>query len=66
MIDNATLLIGIAFSSASLMVALLIGWLNSRHEGYLVHGAGGIGIVMIAVAIMGRRKRNSSNIRPSR
>ncbi|MBJ3783573.1 GGDEF domain-containing protein [Devosia sediminis] len=55
MIDNATLLIGIAFSSASLMIALLIGWLNSRHERYLVHGAAGIGLIVVAVAIMGFR-----------
>jgi diguanylate cyclase (GGDEF)-like protein len=55
MIDNATLLIGIAFSSASLMVALLIGWLNSRQETYLAHGAGGISLIVVAVGIMGLR-----------
>jgi diguanylate cyclase (GGDEF)-like protein len=55
MIDNASLLIGIAFSSASLMVALLIGWLNSRHERYLVHGAAGIALVALGVAVMGFR-----------
>ena len=55
MIDNATLLIGIAFSSASLMAALLIGWLNSRQEAYLVHGAVGIGLVMVGVGILGFR-----------
>ena len=38
-IDNATLLIGIAFSSASLLLALLVGWLNARKETYLVLGA---------------------------
>ncbi|WP_338720203.1 GGDEF domain-containing protein [Devosia sp. XK-2] len=56
MIDNATLLIGIAFSSASLMVALLIGWLNSRHETYLAHGALGIGLIVVAVTIMSLRQ----------
>lgn len=55
MIDNASLLIGIAFSSASLMLALLIGWLNSRRETYLVHGAIGIALIVIGVAIMGLR-----------
>jgi diguanylate cyclase (GGDEF)-like protein len=55
MIDNASLLIGIAFSSASLMVALLIGWLNSRHETYLVHGAAGIAFVVVGVALLGLR-----------
>lgn len=55
MIDNATLLIGIAFSSAALTVALLIGWLNSREERYLAFGAGGIALVVIAVAVMGLR-----------
>ncbi|ODT65158.1 MAG: hypothetical protein ABS75_32600 [Pelagibacterium sp. SCN 63-23] len=55
MLDNSSLLIGIAFSSASLMLALLIGWLNSRQERYLVHGAAGVGLVMIGVAILGLR-----------
>ncbi len=55
MTDNATLLIGIAFSAASLMIALLIGWLNARRETYLVHGATGIFMVMLALAIMGLR-----------
>ena len=55
MIDNASLLIGIAFSGASLMVALMIGWLNSRTEKYLAHGASGIALIVIGVAIMGLR-----------
>lgn len=55
MIDNATLMIGIAFSSASLMAALLIGWMNSKRETYLVSGSIGIGMVVIALAIMGLR-----------
>ena len=55
MIDNATLLIGIAFSSGSLMIALLIGWLNARDERYLAHGAFGIGLIVVAVAIMSLR-----------
>ena len=55
MIDNASLLIGIAFSSASLMVALLIGRLNARGESYLGHGAIGIGLVVVALGAMGLR-----------
>ncbi|KRA99026.1 hypothetical protein ASD83_00325 [Devosia sp. Root685] len=52
-IDNATLLIGIAFSSASLLVALLIGWLNARSETYLVLGAIGMAMVVFAVMLLG-------------
>jgi diguanylate cyclase (GGDEF)-like protein len=54
-IDNASLLIGIAFSSASLLVALLIGWLNARSETYLVLGAIGMALVVLAVMLMGLR-----------
>ncbi|MBO9587396.1 GGDEF domain-containing protein [Devosia sp.] len=54
-IDNATLLIGIAFSSASLLLALLVGWLNSRSETYLVFGAGGMALVVLALVSMGLR-----------
>ncbi|WP_297113224.1 GGDEF domain-containing protein [uncultured Devosia sp.] len=56
MIDNATLLIGIAFSSASLTVALLIGWLNARHEKYLVHGGFGVASVAAGASILGLRE----------
>ncbi|SEQ04910.1 diguanylate cyclase (GGDEF) domain-containing protein [Devosia sp. YR412] len=55
MIDNATLLIAIAFSSAALMVALLIGWLNARRETYLAYGSSGIGFVVIAMTVLGLR-----------
>jgi diguanylate cyclase (GGDEF)-like protein len=55
MIDNASLLIGIAFSSAALVVALLIGWLNARQETYLVHGATGIALIVLALGFMGLR-----------
>lgn len=54
-IDNATLLIGIAFSSASLLLALLIGWLNARSETYLVLGAAGMSLIVLAVMLMGFR-----------
>lgn len=55
LIDNSTLLVGIAFSSAGMLLALLIGWLNAREETYLVLGAGGIGLMTIALAIMALR-----------
>lgn len=55
MIDNASLLIGIAFSGASLVVALVIGWLNARAETYLIHGAGGVGLIVIALVGLGLR-----------
>lgn len=54
-IDNATLLIGIAFSSASLLLALLIGWVNARTETYLVLGAVGMSLIVLAVMLMGFR-----------
>ncbi|SMQ70232.1 diguanylate cyclase (GGDEF) domain-containing protein [Devosia lucknowensis] len=58
MIDNASLLIGIAFSGASLVVALVIGWLNARAEIYLIHGAAGIGLVVLALTGLGLRDGN--------
>lgn len=54
-IDNATLLIGIGFSSASLLLALLIGWFNARSETYLVLGATGMALIVIALMLMGFR-----------
>ena len=45
-IDNASLLIAIASSSAALMAALLIGWQNSRDEKYLGLGAAGLGLLL--------------------
>lgn len=55
MLDNASLMIGIAFSSASLTVALLIGWLHARQQTYLIYGAAGIGLVVFALLAMGVR-----------
>lgn len=54
-IDNATLLIGIGFSSTSLLLALLIGWFNSRSETYLVLGATGMALIVVALMLMGLR-----------
>jgi diguanylate cyclase (GGDEF)-like protein len=55
MIDNATLFVGIAFSAGSLMLALMIGWLNARGETYLAYGSIGIALVMLGVAILAMR-----------
>lgn len=55
LIDNASLLVAIAFSAAALMGALLIGWLNARHETYLAFGASGIALIAASLAIMGLR-----------
>jgi diguanylate cyclase (GGDEF)-like protein len=55
MIDNATLMIAIAFSSAALMVTLLICWLNARRDSYLISWAGGMGFVVMALAMLSLR-----------
>lgn len=55
MIDNATLLIAIAFSSGALMVTLLISWLTARRDGYLISWAAGMGLVVLALSILGLR-----------
>jgi len=55
MIDNASLLIGIAFSGSALVLALVIGWLNSRAETYLIHGAIGISLIVLAMVALGLR-----------
>lgn len=60
MIDNASLLIGIAFSGSALVLALVIGWLNSRAETYLIHGAIGIGLIVLAMVALGLRGDNYS------
>jgi diguanylate cyclase (GGDEF)-like protein len=54
-IDNATLLIAIAFSSAALMIALLISWLNAREDSYLMSWAAGMAFVVVALAVLGLR-----------
>jgi diguanylate cyclase (GGDEF)-like protein len=54
-IDNASLLIAITFSSAALMGALIIGWYNARGEKYLALGAAGIGLIVVSMAILGLR-----------
>lgn len=55
MIDNATLMIAIAFSSGALMLTLLLGWLNSRRESYLISWAAGMGLVVAALSMLGLR-----------
>ena len=54
MIDNATLLIAIAFSSGALMLTLVLTWLNAR-DGYLISWAAGMAFVVGALAVLGLR-----------
>ena len=53
MIDNATLLIAIAFSSAALMLALFISWLNTRGDSYLINWATGMACVVVGLTVLG-------------
>ena len=55
MIDNPTLLTAIAFSSAALMVALVISWLNARSDSYLATWAAGMACVVVALCVLGLR-----------
>ncbi len=55
MIDNATLLVAIAFSGVALMVALLVSWLNARNDNYLINWTIGMGFVVVALAVLGLR-----------
>lgn len=55
MIDNASLMIGIAFSCASLMVALVIGWIAARREAYLIVGAIGMALAVAGLVMLGLR-----------
>lgn len=52
MIDNATLLIAIAFSSGALMLTLMLNWLNAR-DSYLISWAAGMAFVVIALTGLG-------------
>jgi diguanylate cyclase (GGDEF)-like protein len=56
MIDNPTLMIAIATSSAALMLTLLIGWFNARADNYLGNWAVGMGFVVIALVALGLRQ----------
>mgnify|MGYP001374550834 CR=1 FL=1 len=51
-LDASSLLIAIAFSSASLTLALFIGWLSARTETYLVLTAAGVALVVLAAMIL--------------
>lgn len=55
MIDNATLLVAIAFSSGALMVTLLISWLGARRDAYLISWAAGMAFVVVALAMLSLR-----------
>jgi len=51
MIDNATLLIAIAFSSGALMLTLMLSWLNAR-DSYLISWATGMAFVVAALTTL--------------
>lgn len=51
MIDNATLMIAIAFSSGALMLTLALSWLNAR-DSYLISWAAGMGFVVLALTAL--------------
>lgn len=49
-LDSASLLLAVAISGASLLVALLVGWASAKRETYLPRWAIGITLVVAAVA----------------
>lgn len=55
MIDNATLMIAVAFSAGALMLTLLISWIHAINERYLLSWACGMAFVVIALAVLGLR-----------
>lgn len=60
-LDNATLLVAIATSSAALMGTLVIAWLNARQDSYLVSWATGMGFVVLALGAMALRNGTYSS-----
>ncbi len=54
-IDYSSLLIALVFSSFAILVAALASWTSVRKERYLVFSAIGIGLVMVAIVLMGLR-----------
>lgn len=50
-----TLRVAIVLSSASLIVALLIGWLQARQESFLIHSAAGVLAIIGALTLLGFR-----------
>ncbi|WP_137152780.1 GGDEF domain-containing protein [Devosia sp. FKR38] len=60
-IDNPTLLVAIATSSAALMGTLIIAWLNARQDSYLVSWATGMGFVVLALGAMALRDGSYNN-----
>jgi diguanylate cyclase (GGDEF)-like protein len=53
LIDNTSLLIAIAFSGAALLVALVISWLNTRSDSFLVSWSVGMALIVAALAALG-------------
>lgn len=55
MIDNGTLMVAIAFSSAALMITLIIGWLGSRRDTHMLSWAFSMVFVVSALAMTSTR-----------
>lgn len=55
MIDNATLIIAVGFSGCTLLVTLLINWIQERKDNYLVSWAAGMAFAVLGLAIIGLR-----------
>ncbi|WP_224703198.1 GGDEF domain-containing protein [Devosia aquimaris] len=60
-IDNPTLMLAIATSSAALMGTLIIAWFNARQDSYLVSWAIGMGFVVVALGAMSMRNGTYDN-----
>ncbi|WP_323014453.1 diguanylate cyclase [Devosia sp.] len=56
MIDNGTLMVAIAFSSAALMITLIIGWLGSRRDTHMLSWALSMIFVVAALSTTSTRE----------
>ena len=61
LVDQTSLLIAVGFSGAALMMALLIGWLNSRRDAYLFYWAIGMALVVAATATIGLQAKDAAS-----
>ena len=60
-IDNPTLMLAIATSSAALMGTLIIAWFNARQDSYLVSWAVGMGFVVASLGFLSMRSGTYDN-----
>lgn len=54
LLDNVTLLVAVGVSSVAMMTAMLIGWIGSRKDSYLISWAVGMAIVVLGLVILGQ------------